>query len=74
MWSIIKQVIEENKHNMKKSWQLIQEVLGKKNKKDQIPQIFNIDGKQVSDRTQLTESFNQYFSNIGRKTSENVPP
>jgi hypothetical protein len=38
-----------------------------------LPQTFKIDNKYISGETDITNSFNKYFSKIGKTTSENVP-
>ena len=58
---------------MKKTWSILREVIGKKNDKSSFPQEFKIDNEIVANRTNIAESFNNYFSTIGSKTGKNVP-
>ena len=44
--------------------QILKNALGKQNDTSNFPESFNID-KNVSNRTQIAESFNNYFSRIG---------
>ena len=53
---------------MKKTWSILREVIGKKNDKSSFPQEFNIDNEIVTNRANIAESFNTYFSTIGSKT------
>ena len=64
--------IEINKYSMTKTWQTLNKAIGKQRDKSCFPQSFKINNEDVSDRTQTAESFNKYFSSIGKLTSENV--
>ncbi len=66
-------ILEANIHNMKKTWQTLKRVLGKLNDKSNFPQTFKINNMDVTDKTEISEGFNSYFSNIGNTTSQNVP-
>ena len=66
-------IIEENKLNMKKMWMILNKTIGKQNDKSSFPAYFNIDGACVSDKLEIAEGFNKYFSHIGLKTGQNVP-
>ena len=69
-----KHLLELYKHDMKKTWSTLKSVLGKHTDKAQFPHTFIINDEQISDRSVIAQSFNDYFSSIGLKTSENVPP
>ncbi len=58
---------------MKKTWDILKQAIGKSNQKSKIPQTFNINGTKISDRQRISDEFNNYFINIGHKTSQNVP-
>ena len=64
--------IEINKDNIKKTWDILTKVIGKQNNKLSFPRSFKIEQKIVSDKDQIAESFNTYFSAIGRKTGASV--
>ena len=66
-------LIEENKSNMKKMWQLLNTTIGKRNDKPIFPSHFTINNIHTSDKHTIAEEFNSYFSNIGHKTGQNVP-
>jgi hypothetical protein len=68
-----KSVFEKNKSNMKKSWTILKQAIGKYKDKSNFPQEFCIDQKPVSNKLQIANSFNEYFSKIGAETSNNVP-
>ena len=63
-------LIEENKNNIKKTWDILTKVIGKQNNKMSFPQSFQLDQQTVSDKNQIADSFNSYFANIGKKNAK----
>ena len=53
---------------------ILTKTIGKLNDKSTFPNSFLINNEQTSDKPKIAEGFNKYFSNIGHKTSQNVPP
>ncbi len=68
-----RKTLEENKNNSKKCWAILKQALGKMSDKSSYPQAFSINNTSISDRSQIAEGFNNFFSNIGLHTSHNVP-
>ena len=68
-----KTALEEHKNDSKKCWSLLKQAIGKIKIKSPFPKEFLIDNNQVSDKQDIAEHFNTYFSNIGTITSHNVP-
>ena len=66
--------LEENKHNIKKTWTILRQAIGKLSNKSSFPHTFLINDIPVTDTLQAAEGFNRYFSKIGIQTSHNVPP
>ncbi len=64
--------INDNIGNPKKTWETLNEILGKNKKSDTINQI-NINDTPESDPTKITNHFNSFFTSIGTKISNNVP-
>ena len=58
--------IENCSHSkdVKKSWSLINTLLGRKQKMSNVKQLI-IDDTIISDDKLIAESFNEYFSNVG---------
>ena len=46
----LKNKVESNKHNMKKTWQTLYQVIGKSNNKMNFPNTFEIGNQSISDR------------------------
>ena len=69
--------LNENKYNIKKMWSVLRTAISKQNNKSSFPQTFLINDAPTflindaptNERSQICESFNEYFSNIGLKTS-----
>ena len=55
----------------KQSWKLINELLGKNNKANNIAQL-KIDNTIITDGRMIAESFNDYFVNIGAKLANEI--
>jgi len=68
-----KTLIESNKHDIKKTWKILKEVIGKHNNTSSLPQNFIVNNETVSDQNKIADSFNDFFSSIGQITSQNVP-
>jgi len=47
--------------------------MGKLNNKTSFPQTFLINRTLITDKYQIVEGFNNYFSKIGIQTNQNVP-
>ena len=66
--------LKENKHNIKKTWTILRQAIGKMSNKANLPHTFLIHKEPITDRTKASEEFNIYFSQIGMQTSRNVAP
>lgn len=66
------QILKENKHNSKKLWSILKDVINKK-KTVTSPTHFMINGKPESRAEIIANKFNHYFTNIGRDLAENIP-
>ena len=60
-----------NANNSKDSWQAINELLNKKPKSTQVTQL-NVDDQVITGDKNIEDCFNQYFSSIGCKLSDNI--
>jgi hypothetical protein len=69
----IARTLTENANNPKKTWQTLNELLGKNSKSDTVSHL-NINGTISSDHKQMANHFNEFFTNIGQQISDSVPP
>ena len=61
-----------HKKNLRKSWEIIKEVINKKKKVD-LPDKFNIEDVMVTDKLEIALNFNNFYVNIGKKLSNDIP-
>jgi hypothetical protein len=67
-----KNKINENIGNPKKTWDTLNEIMGKAKKKDLISQI-NINDVTETEPTKIANHFNSFFTSVGSKISNDVP-
>ena len=65
--------IEEHKHDMKKTWTILKEAINKHQNNSSLPNMFNLNNELTTDTNQIAHAFNEFFSNIGQKVSQDVP-
>ena len=63
----------KNKKNPKKTWEIFNEAINKKKNSDKIKEL-SINGKTITDNSEMAEGFNKFFANIGQKISKSIPP
>jgi hypothetical protein len=61
------------KNDTRKSWKLINTLIGNVRTKKDISNVFSVNGSQVSNQAEIAEHFNTFFSNIGRRQADNIP-
>ena len=62
------------RNNISKSWAIVNEIMKRKKiNKTTIPSIYNNDGKEVTDETEILNLLNNHFSTIGNKMANKVP-
>jgi hypothetical protein len=66
--------LELNKHNLKRSWNIINTVINRKKVTKHKIETLNINGKKSSDPSEMAEFFNSYFTNIGKTLDAKIPP
>ena len=66
-------VLSNNKTDTKQMWSILNEAIGKQNNKTSVATSFSINGINVIDKSLIANRFNDYFSQIGENTSQDVP-
>ena len=64
--------IEENKDNLKKTWQILREAMGQGRKMSPVDKVI-VDGITVTDKEQIPDIFNDHFVSVGSKIADNIP-
>ena len=65
--------IEENKSNLKHQWTIIKTLINKQKKVKSPVSKFKIEGKLVTDKQEISDSFVDFFSDIGEKLDDAIP-
>lgn len=60
--------------DMKRTWQSINKVLGRSQTKSDYPESFKIDNRLVSDKQEIANCFNDFFTNIGKNLADSIQP
>ena len=54
-------------------WKTLKQAIGKQKDKSNFPNTFLINDQRITDKQEIAESFIDYFPNIGKASSQNVP-
>ena len=66
-------LLDSNKHNIKKTWQIMKNIINR-DKTKKIQKKFKItDGTMISDGTLISNTFNEFFVNVGPNLAKKVP-
>ena len=66
-------LILKYKNNIKKTWQVIKEAIGKEKCKQQnLPKKILVDKISITETESIAESFNKYFTHIGPKLAKDT--
>jgi hypothetical protein len=65
--------LQENASNPKKTWETLNEILGKNSKSETVDKI-SVNGTISSDPSEIANTFNNFFVSIGQEISNSVPP
>ena len=61
-------------NNIKSMWNVINQKIGKNNKKKNNINCIIENNKKISDSKEIAEHFNKYFCNIGKKLNDKIRP
>jgi hypothetical protein len=59
-------------NDTKKTWQTINNVIGRKSDSNNYPEYFLINNEQIKDKRTLANEFNSFFVNIGKKLADSI--
>ena len=65
-------LILKYKNNIKKTWQVIKEAIGKEKYKQNLPKKIQVDKKSITETESIAGSFNKYFTQIGPKLAKSI--
>ena len=61
------------KSDSRKTWNIINDILWRKKSRKEFPKTFLLDGKEITDKHEIAEKFNSFFTNIGPTFSNKIP-
>lgn len=64
--------LDKYKNDAKKTWNLINDIIGKSKTKKDLPDAFLIDGTYVSEKKTIADEMNKFFINIGPSLSQRI--
>ena len=59
-------------NDIKHTWKVIKEVTNKTTNKTQLPEFFKLDGKIITDKNDIANKFNTFFTNIGPSLASTI--
>ena len=66
-------LLEKHKDNAKQRWQILKEITGKVQKKNQsLPTTLETENRIISDKNAIAEEFNTFFTNIGPNLANKI--
>ena len=70
----IESLLSKHKLNLKKTWQIMKNIINKDKVANSPPEYFDINGEQVTNKTRIANGFNKFYVNIGPNLCKNLPP
>ena len=61
-----------DKNNIKGTWSTIKSLLNRVRVKSEFPKYFMIDNKLVSDKSTISNKFNEFYTNIGPNLAKEI--
>ena len=65
--------IVEARTDSAKTWKILNKLIGKSNNKNEVTSFFNINGTLTNDRIIISNSFCDFFSNVGPNLAKKIP-
>jgi len=70
----IENLLLKHKSNLKRTWQIMKDIINKNKVMSSPPEYFDINGERVIDKNKIVNGFNQFYVNIGPNLSKSQPP
>ncbi len=67
------QLLNNYKYDIRKTWGVINNLVGRSNDKSSISETFNISQKVTTDHKEIAEGFCNFFTNVGTEFSNKIP-
>ena len=66
-------MLDIHKHSIKETWSVLRQVMYKNKQSVKLPNVFIVNGVEMSNSKRIAEELNTFFSEIGTKTSNSIP-
>ena len=66
-------ILKKNKNNTSLIWKGIRQLITSKHKSKRQPSIITVKGKDLANPKNITNAFNNFFTNIGPTLSKTIP-
>ena len=63
---------DKNKSNIRHTWSTIKEILNKCKDKKDFPAFFTLNGENIEDKTEISNTFNIFFASVGANLSNSI--
>ena len=70
----IESLLLKHKMNLKKTWQIMKNIINKNKLASSPPEYFDINGEKVTDKNRIVNAFNKFYVNIGPNLCKSLPP
>ena len=60
--------------DIKKTWQTINSILNRDRNTSNFPSYINVNGRKISNKNHIVNSFNRYFTSVGEDLAAKIPP
>ena len=69
----IERMLKKHKSNLKKTWQIMKDVINRKRKTSTPPDYFDINGEYITDKDKISNGFNKFYVNVGPNLCKSLP-
>ena len=66
-------LLECQKNNVKGTWKVLNKIIRKKNTSSKFPESFKDKNNVISDKKQIANGFNRFFTNVGPDLASSIP-
>ena len=73
-YSYYRNLLEKHQSYIRKTWNIMNSVIGRTRDKSSIPDTFMINNKSESSKQIIADSFCHYFTNIGKQFADAITP
>ena len=67
-------LLTKHKSNLKKTWQIMKDIINKNKVASTPPEYFDFNGERVTDKNKIVNGFNNFYVNIGPNLCKSLPP